>query len=323
MSKLRILLVDDEERILRSLGLLLRMQYEVVTTTSGSEALKLLHQQTFHVLMSDQRMPEMTGTELLRQARSIAPRTVRILLTGYADVEASLASINEGEVFRYINKPWGPKELRDTVALAADMAHQTMLARPEPVPSSPPTPIKNQTQTSILLVDNDPETLQTVREAAGSDYRVLQCTTLEQAMLILSSEAVAILICELEIPGQDTATLIKTMKRESPSLITMVLTYLKDTRRVVELINQAQVFRYLPKPARAGVLRKSLESSLLRHHELTRSKPAIAADRLVEPIPEIREQLLSSRLSSQLHKLRSRLLGQNNPNRKGEALTQP
>ncbi len=319
MSKLRILLVDDEERILRSLGLLLRMQYEVVTTTSGSEALKLLQQQTFHVLMSDQRMPEMTGTELLRQARSISPNTVRILLTGYADVEASLASINEGEVFRYINKPWGPKELRDTVALAADMAHQTMLVPPEP--ERPVTASsKSRAEHSILLFDHDTETLNTVREAVGSDYRVLHCTTLEQAMLILSSESVAVLICELEIPGQDTATLIKTMKRENPSLMTMVLTYLKDTRRVVELINQAQVFRYLPKPARAGLLRKSIDSSLLRHQELSRSKPVIPADRLVEPIPEIREQLLSSRLSSQLHKLRARLLGQN---KKGEPLSQP
>lgn len=110
--KPRILLVDDEERILRTLTMLLKMQYQVFSTTDGNEALKILKTEKIHVLISDQRMPLMVGTELLRQAKNLSPQTMRILLTGYADVEAALDSVNEGEIFRYINKPWGPKELR-------------------------------------------------------------------------------------------------------------------------------------------------------------------------------------------------------------------
>src|SRR6218665_2737 len=122
--KPKILLVDDEERILRSLGLLLRMQYQVFATSDGHEALAILKREKIHVLISDQRMPIMTGSELLKHAREISPDTVRILLTGYADAEAALEAVNEGEIFRYINKPWGPKELRDTIAQAAEIALQ-------------------------------------------------------------------------------------------------------------------------------------------------------------------------------------------------------
>ena len=120
--KPRVLLVDDEERILRSLGLLLRMQYQVFATSDGYEALDILKREKIHVLISDQRMPIMSGSELLRQARDTAPDTIRILLTGYADADAALASVNEGEIFRYITKPWGPMELRDTIAQAAEIA---------------------------------------------------------------------------------------------------------------------------------------------------------------------------------------------------------
>ena len=99
-----ILLVDDEERILRTLTMLLKMQYQVFSTTDGHEALRILKKEKINVLISDQRMPLMVGTELLKQAKSLSPQTMRILLTGYADVDAAVDSVNEGEIFRYINK---------------------------------------------------------------------------------------------------------------------------------------------------------------------------------------------------------------------------
>ena len=114
-----------------------------------------------------------------------------------------------------------------------------------------------------------------------------------------------LLITELDLPGEDPATLIKTLKRERPELITLVITSFKDTRRVADLINQAQVYRYLPKPIRAGVLAKSLEASFRRKEQQKEheEKPTI-----VDEIPEIREQLSSSRMASYLQKLRTRLL---------------
>lgn len=303
-SKPCILLVDDEERILRSLGLLLRMQYEVITTTEASVALRILTERDIDILISDQRMPNMTGTEMLAQARISSPKTIRILLTGYADTQATLDSVNEAEVFRYIQKPWGPKELRDTIALAAEQAQRCRTVSHSHQESAQ-DPAVSQASFSILVLDQDPQTLKTVREIAGMHYPVLGVTRVDAALAVLAHQHIGILITELDLPGEDPATLIKTLKRERPELITLVITSFKDTRRVADLINQAQVYRYLPKPIRAGVLAKSLEASFRRKEQQKEheEKPTI-----VDEIPEIREQLSSSRMASYLQKLRTRLL---------------
>jgi DNA-binding NtrC family response regulator len=106
-----ILVVDDEEEILHSLRGLLRLEFEVYTAKSGQEALEIMTQQPIHVVLSDQRMPEMAGVELLSHARGERPRAVRIMFTGYADVQAVIDAINQGHIFRYLTKPWDAEVL--------------------------------------------------------------------------------------------------------------------------------------------------------------------------------------------------------------------
>ncbi len=115
-----ILLVDDEENILKALYRLLRREgYNLITTTSPREALKIVQKEPVAVVVSDQRMPEMTGTELLAEIKAIKPDIVRIILTGYADMTSALEAINQGEVFRFVSKPWNDGELRSTLRQAA------------------------------------------------------------------------------------------------------------------------------------------------------------------------------------------------------------
>jgi DNA-binding NtrC family response regulator len=106
-----ILIVDDEEEILHSLRGLLRMEFVVHTAQSGPEALRILEQQPIQIVLSDQRMPEMAGVELLSRARGERPGAVRVLFTGYADVRSVIDAINRGQIFRYLTKPWNPDEL--------------------------------------------------------------------------------------------------------------------------------------------------------------------------------------------------------------------
>jgi response regulator RpfG family c-di-GMP phosphodiesterase len=106
-----VLLVDDEPEILFSLRGLLRKEFELHTAESGDSALEILAHHPIHVIMSDQRMPGMTGVELLRRARAVCPDAVRILFTGYADIKAVIDAINEGHVYRYLVKPWDPDDL--------------------------------------------------------------------------------------------------------------------------------------------------------------------------------------------------------------------
>jgi DNA-binding NtrC family response regulator len=110
-NKQPILLVDDEPEILFSLRGLLRKEFELYTAESGAEALEILRQHPVHVIMTDQRMPQMTGVELLRQARGDCPEAIRIVFTGYADIKAVVDAINQGQIYRYLTKPWDPDEL--------------------------------------------------------------------------------------------------------------------------------------------------------------------------------------------------------------------
>ncbi|MCK4622774.1 MAG: response regulator [Desulfuromonadales bacterium] len=121
-ESIKILLVDDEVNITKALRRLLMEdeRYDIYIAHSGPEGLaQIVAEPGIGVIISDQRMPEMTGVEFLQQAREMTPDAVRILLTGYADIEASIAAINQGAVFRYLTKPWQDDELLQVVAGAA------------------------------------------------------------------------------------------------------------------------------------------------------------------------------------------------------------
>src|SRR5690606_41086982 len=90
----------------------------------GAEALDIVKGQDIDVIVADHRMPRMTGVEVLTAVRTLSPRTVRILLTGYADLDAVEGSINDGEVFRFLTKPCPPQQLRETIELAARVARE-------------------------------------------------------------------------------------------------------------------------------------------------------------------------------------------------------
>ncbi|MBP0047408.1 response regulator [Marinobacterium sp. AK62] len=108
----KVLCVDDENSILRALKrLLTQHQYEVVTTDNGEDGLALLRQDNYDLIISDMRMPGMNGAEFLAQAATHHPESIRLLLTGYADMESTIAAVNEGRIHRYIQKPWDSAKL--------------------------------------------------------------------------------------------------------------------------------------------------------------------------------------------------------------------
>ena len=110
--KNRILLVDDEIRIIHSLKRILdRDKYEVYSTTAPEEALEIINNIELDVILCDQRMPNVPGTEVLLHARKVSPHTVRILMTGYSDINAVTSAINEGGIFYYFSKPWNNEEM--------------------------------------------------------------------------------------------------------------------------------------------------------------------------------------------------------------------
>ena len=121
--KPKVLLVDDEESILNSLRRLLRGQpYDVLLATGGAQALEIMAQQPIDLVMSDARMPNMDGATFLAHVHQLYPHTTRIMLTGYADPAAIIKAINEGQIHRYISKPWHDEEL--LLTLRQSLAYQ-------------------------------------------------------------------------------------------------------------------------------------------------------------------------------------------------------
>jgi signal transduction histidine kinase len=114
-----ILVVDDEPDVVQSVQDLLRLEFRVLGTTRAIEGLKILQEHEVHIVMTDQRMPEMTGVEFLSRIRGEHPDAIRLLFTGYADMKAVVDAINQGNVYRYITKPWDSDELQALMRQAA------------------------------------------------------------------------------------------------------------------------------------------------------------------------------------------------------------
>ena len=124
-----ILVVDDERENLMALRRVFRKDYEIHMAGSGAEALDMLGGVDVSCVITDQRMPEMTGVELLAQVRSRRPELVRMILTGYTDVEDIISSINDGQIYRFITKPWNREDLEITIRRALDHFEESLRVR--------------------------------------------------------------------------------------------------------------------------------------------------------------------------------------------------
>jgi len=117
-----ILFVDDEDSILSSIKRLFALHdFDILTASSGKKALEIIKTKTVSVLVSDQRMPNMLGTELVATVKEVSPQTIRMILTGYADLDSILGAVNKGEIFRFVLKPWNDEQLIDHVTDALNV----------------------------------------------------------------------------------------------------------------------------------------------------------------------------------------------------------
>ncbi len=301
-APVRILFVDDEERILRSLALQFRRHYEVLTESDPLRALQRLREEHIHVLVSDQRMPQMSGAQLLAEAREIAPNTLRILLTGYSDLDAAVEALNNGGIFRYLTKPWDQQEMAFTLRQAAELAVRQ--AQPLQAVASE----KLSAPLTLLSLDDEPDTLSVVGEfCVAGGHRLLRARNLAEAMLQLNNEGVDILVSDLKLAGEDTAPLLKTLAQAHPRLLSLVVTPFQDTQALLRLVNEAQIFRYLPKPIRRGLFEKGLKAAA-EQALIWRAQPQQVVTRLAEVPRDERAQEKVGSLMGMLGRLRERLI---------------
>jgi serine/threonine-protein kinase len=276
-KKARLLFVDDEERILTALRSIFRRDYHVFTAVNGPEAMEFARKFNPHVVVSDQRMPEMAGIELLRQVKEVAPNAVRILLTGYSDLAAILGSINDGEVFRFISKPWDNKDIQKTIGEAVAVALE--LADTAATPAIVPDPMT----AGILVVDSRQEAFRTTEELFGSFCTVVWARTLDDAFGVLQSQEIALILADVERGADDVITALKLLKQVHPEILAIALAKASDSEVVIELINEAQIFRFLNRPVDRDLLKQHAQAALTRYQAYKQTPQLLRQHQVAQP----------------------------------------
>ena len=302
VKQARLLVIDDEERILAALKSLFRHRYHVFTTSDGNKALDFMGKHHVHVVISDQRMPIMPGVELLRRSHEISPRSVRILLTGYSDLASIVGSINDGEVYRFISKPWDNTDLQTIVAEAATIALQ--LVDTKTVVAELP----RNMDAGVLVIDKDEEIYRVARELIGGLCPVVYAADVDAALTVMQSREIAVVITDVDAGRGQLPAMLKLLKQENPQILTLVVTTASDSELVIELINEAQIFRFLNKPVNVRLFKGHVHAALQRYLAYKQT-PALLKEHSVPPVEAVRASSIGQRILAGIKSLRGRWLG--------------
>ena len=321
-EKGNVLFVDDEKHILVALRALFRQQYNVFIAQSGADALDIICQEHIHAIVSDQRMPQMQGHELLAQVKRLSPNTMRLLLTGYSDMAAIVNSINDGEIFRFIHKPWDNAEIRVIVDKVVQIAMHTREYVPPEDDTSlldtseivveyddqavEPAPPITPSGPGILILDDDKGIIAQVTTLYQGKRPIMTASSVEDAVQILETEDIAVIITDVQVQGEDTTDFIKLLKAQYPLILTMVLTAAFDSDTAVGLINHARIFRFLRKPIGNGLLRISINNGLHFYH-IHKTNPVLLQREQATPVSTTKPLSLSQKVISRIAGLRTRL----------------
>ena len=251
VPKPKLAFIDDEQRILRSMKLLFRKTHDVFITTDPTEYIDYIKNNHVHLAVSDQRMPERVGVDILREVKEVSPSTMRILLTGYADLNAIIGSINDGEIYRYLTKPCKSEELLAVVGRATEIA---LTYNPDEDAEQFDSSGNKQT---LLVIDETNDLIEQISKQFSHSYRVLHAEGLEEAYDYLANEDIGVCITDINVSGENIAPIIFTLKQDAPHLVVLVQTEFQDAGLLIDLINKGQVYRCLPKPMRASLLESS------------------------------------------------------------------
>jgi serine/threonine-protein kinase len=299
-KKARVLFVDDEERILNALRALFRNQYHVFTAESGPLALEFVKRFGIHVVVSDQRMPSMTGVELLRQVKDLSPNSVRMLLTGYSDLASIVGSINEGEVFRFVRKPWDNAEIQKTIADAVAISLELAAAPP------PPETHLQRIDASILVVDTTPVLYEGMKQVLGNIAPLRLVATPEEVIQTLETEEVALIVADLSVGQEGLITLFKLLKAGHPEILSILVTEASDSELVIDLINQAQIFRFLNKPINVRQMKGHVEAALAKYRAFKERPDLVRGHKVAESV-QAKTSLWGARLFERIRSLPERL----------------
>jgi DNA-binding NtrC family response regulator len=312
----RVLFVDDEQRVLNSMRAMFRREFELFLTTDGATAVKIAAANEIDVIVADQRMPGMSGIEVLDMVKRLSPKTMRILLTGYADPAAIEGSINVGEVFRFLGKPCPPKQLRETIRLAVQATRSSSVSelpqlgkerRSSPrlrngsgfgdeaafielpiLQTQPANGEADQKQRAkdvgVVVYTMDSVFAETALRTLSNERNTMLATSLVKTMQALETHSSGVLITDITTDFARLNRIVGALKQQVPELVTIVASDTRDSGNMISLINYGQVFRYELKPVTPGKLRVDINEAAIKHMTL-RNNPDLEKRHRVEDLP--------------------------------------
>ena len=301
-KKLTVLCVDDEQLILNALTALLRLRYNVITTTDAREAIEILKTTDVAVVISDQRMPIMEGAEFLKIARQVSPSTTRILLTGFSDLGAIVSTVNDSEVYRFLTKPWSNKEVLDIVADAVNVSKSLKMAdKPaatdnvseslKPQRLVEVEPGRNWDDSYVIYKSTVSSSEFDIHQETPDSVKVLVARNSEEVLKLLSQYPVKLIITYSPFSSEDDIELLKYLKRELPELLSIGLVRHADYQDIITLINEAKLYRYVVMPSKPGQVAFFINSAINMFHKFSQTPNLLEHQKVIEKTP-IKESLL-------------------------------
>jgi len=274
MENANVLVVDDETRVTSTLNRLLKQEYDTFTANNAQDALDVIRRNRINVVVSDQRMPNMTGVDLLSKVKLISPNTTRVLLTGYSDLDAIVGSINQGEIFQFIQKPWNNQALLETVNRGMEISRKLYTSDRVPL-------VKTEGNdafagTRVLVVDSTRETFVLTDRVFGRTTQLEFAESLSDARRFMEQQYFNVVMVSFSDQPDNEIDFLKRVCDHHPATVSVVISARNDSNQLIRLINDGQVYRYLMSPVKIGALKINLLSSL-RHSLQLQHDPSLPA----------------------------------------------
>ncbi len=255
----KVLFVDDDVHVLQALKRQLRKQFRIETARSPAEGLSAVKTNgPFAVVVSDLRMPGMDGNQFLSCIKQIAPDTVRIMLTGHADLNAAMGAINDGNIFRLLTKPCPPGIIADSIKSGIEQYLENTI-EDSTSEKAKPSDVRN-----ILVADNDPLIFDLLKKglASSHEYNVMKADNGNEAVKLLGSREFSLVITELKLPVMNGLKLLTHIRKHFAEIPVIVLTGC-GTAEIETKIKKIDAVMYFEKPMDIGVL-EDLVSNILQ-----------------------------------------------------------
>jgi serine/threonine-protein kinase len=205
-------------------------------------------------------------------------------------------------VYRFIAKPWDNEELQTIIAEGATIALELADAKPGPVELPP------KMDAGVLVLDQDEEIFRVTRELIGRLCPVIYAANIDAALAAMQAQEIAVVVTDVESGHGQLAEMVKLLKQENPQILTIVATTSSDSELVIDLINEAQIFRFLNKPVSVRLLKGHVHAALLRYLTF-KATPKLADAHRVQASAQARASSLGSRIVDGLKSLRGRWFG--------------